>query len=179
MIQIFVGSKSRSEIIKKRKILLQIRIQSHNTSRSHDRTILGSCAIKGWHHILGSNAATALNNTPGTGCCSGRRRWRQAPRACRSPQACRAPRAGRSARPAQNLRIVEGFRFRIQISDLVQGYHGGWRLHFVDFELVCSSVCPILLGRLKIWAETALQMRNPGSRSTKSLLNSPCSPCTG
>ena len=33
----------------------------------------------------------------------------------------------------------------------VQGDHSGLRLHFVDFDMVCSSVWKILLGQVKIW----------------------------
>ena len=32
----------------------------------------------------------------------------------------------------------------------VQGDHGGLTLCFVDFDLVCSSICPIVLGQVKL-----------------------------
>ena len=35
-------------------------------------------------------------------------------------------------------------------SDIILGDHGGLTIGFVDYVLVCSSVCPILLRRVKI-----------------------------
>ena len=46
--------------------------------------------------------------------------------------------------------------FMIATAELIQGDHGSQRLGFVDYDLVMySTVCPIVIGLLKIWAEMA------------------------
>ena len=59
--------------------------------------------------------------------------------------------------------------------------NGGLTLRFVDFEIVCSSVCPILLGRGKLDRDGMANGETCGTlewKSTKSSFKPSWSPCT-
>ena len=58
--------------------------------------------------------------------------------------------------------------------------HGGLTPGFVDFDLLCYSICPILLGQVKIeqrWHGKRETGRTPKFESTKCSVKPPWSPC--
>ena len=73
------------------------------------------------------------------------------------------------------------YRLHIQLLPLLQmkslqGDHGGLTLHFVDLDLVCSSICPdcsILLVQVMAWQVGRLAEL---SKRSKRNLKPPCTP---
>ena len=49
--------------------------------------------------------------------------------------------------PKRKMTLTQKWK---EFRNYFQGDHGGLEPSFVDFDLICSSICPILLGQVKI-----------------------------